>query len=640
MGRMEPRRSFASEWQAKAEDCDRRAAARAELVQEQYNQHARPLPRLRVGDTVRIQNLTSLRWDKVGVVMSCGRSRDYEVRLPSGRVYWRNRRFLRPINPPGVDPLPHIPEPPVSCTDPVTESFIAPTTPRPTRSQQGKNIHGAVSRITGRDGSNGAKTGGLTKAALTRPCTSACSFASEWQAKAEDCDRRAAARAELVQEQYNQHARPLPRLRVGDTVRIQNLTSLRWDKVGVVMSCGRSRDYEVRLPSGRVYWRNRRFLRPINPPGVDPLPHIPEPPVSCTDPVTESFIAPTTPRPTRSQQGKNIHGAVSRITGRDGSNGAKTGGLTKAALTRPCTSACSFASEWQAKAEDCDRRAAARAELVQEQYNQHARPLPRLRVGDTVRIQNLTSLRWDKVGVVMSCGRSRDYEVRLPSGRVYWRNRRFLRPINPPGVDPLPHIPEPPVSCTDPVTESFIAPTTPRPTRSQQGKNIHGAVSRITGRDGSNGAKTGGLTKAALTRPCTSACSFASEWQAKAEDCDRRAAARAELVQEQYNQHARPLPRLRVGDTVRIQNLTSLRWDKVGVVMSCGRSRDYEVRLPSGRVYWRNRRFLRPINPPGVDPLPHIPEPPVSCTDPVTESFIAPTTPRRSERLQRTESAR
>ncbi|KAK4310549.1 hypothetical protein Pmani_017906 [Petrolisthes manimaculis] len=50
--------------------------------------------------------------------------------------------------------------------------------------------------------------------------------------------------------------------------------------------------------------------------------------------------------------------------------------------------------------------------------------------------------------------------------------------------------------------------------------------------------------------------------------------------------------------------------------------------------------FLRPINPPGVDPLPHIPEPPVSCTDPVTESFIAPTTPRRSERLQRTESAR
>ncbi|KAK4303511.1 hypothetical protein Pmani_024480 [Petrolisthes manimaculis] len=130
------------------------------------------------------------------------------------------------------------------------------------------------------------------------------------------------------------------------------------------------------------------------------------------------------------------------------------------------------------------------------------------------------------------------------------------------------------------------------------------------------------------------------KWQAKAEDCDRRAAARAELVQEQYNQHARPLPRLRVGDTVRIQNPTSLRWDKVGVVMSCGRSRDYEVRLPSGRVYWRNRRFLRPINPPGVDPLPHIPEPPVSCTDPVTESVIAPTTPRRSERLQRTESAR
>ncbi|KAK4314446.1 hypothetical protein Pmani_014255 [Petrolisthes manimaculis] len=65
-----------------------------------------PSNRLRVGDTVRIQNPTSLRWNKVGVVMSCGRSTDYEVRLPSGQVYWRNRRFLRPINPPGVDPFP------------------------------------------------------------------------------------------------------------------------------------------------------------------------------------------------------------------------------------------------------------------------------------------------------------------------------------------------------------------------------------------------------------------------------------------------------------------------------------------------------------------------------------------------------
>ena len=29
--------------------------------------------------------------------MGIGKSRDYHVKLPSGRVLWRNRRFLRPV---------------------------------------------------------------------------------------------------------------------------------------------------------------------------------------------------------------------------------------------------------------------------------------------------------------------------------------------------------------------------------------------------------------------------------------------------------------------------------------------------------------------------------------------------------------
>nr|XP_027212148.1 uncharacterized protein K02A2.6-like [Penaeus vannamei] len=59
---------------------------------------------LSVGQRVRIQDHKSLRWDKVGVVMGCGRSRQYEVRLPSGRVWWRNRRHLRPVPVPSVNP--------------------------------------------------------------------------------------------------------------------------------------------------------------------------------------------------------------------------------------------------------------------------------------------------------------------------------------------------------------------------------------------------------------------------------------------------------------------------------------------------------------------------------------------------------
>ena len=134
--------------------------------------------------------------------------------------------------------------------------------------------------------------------------------------------------------------------------------------------------------------------------------------------------------------------------------------------------------------------------------------------------------------------------------------------------------------------------------------------------------------------------SFAVEWQTKAEDYDRRAAARAETVETQYNQHARPLPRLKIGQTVRIQDHTSHRWDKVGVVMSCGGFRDYLVRLPSGAVWRRNRRLLRPVKPVGVDPLPHLPVSP--CMGPERESLVCnpPMSPRRSSRLRQKESAR
>ncbi|XP_063585812.1 uncharacterized protein LOC134763185 [Penaeus indicus] len=139
-----------------------------------------------------------------------------------------------------------------------------------------------------------------------------------------------------------------------------------------------------------------------------------------------------------------------------------------------------------------------------------------------------------------------------------------------------------------------------------------------------------------LLRTCVPAhpASFAQEWQERTEDYDRRAAARAGHVKSQYDKHARPLPKLSVGDHVRIQNTDTHRWDKVGVIMGCGRNRDYEVRLPSGRVWWRNRRFLRPIPDPSVDPLSHIPV--VPCTDKTsTEVQIPSYAPRRSERLRK-----
>lgn len=133
--------------------------------------------------------------------------------------------------------------------------------------------------------------------------------------------------------------------------------------------------------------------------------------------------------------------------------------------------------------------------------------------------------------------------------------------------------------------------------------------------------------------------SFSADWQAKTEDCDRRAAARAAQVQAHYDQHAKPLPKLCIGATVRIQDPASLRWDKVGVVMGRGRNRDYSVRLPSGRVWRRNRRFLRPV-PPCSEDLSNIPV--VPCLDETkpSTSLNPPIAPRRSKRLTEKSHAR
>lgn len=89
------RRAFAPEWQAADEECDAKQSLRREKAEWYYNRSARTLPPLRIGTPVRIQDRTSNRWDKTGTVVGIGTHRDYHVKLPSGRILWRNRRFLR-----------------------------------------------------------------------------------------------------------------------------------------------------------------------------------------------------------------------------------------------------------------------------------------------------------------------------------------------------------------------------------------------------------------------------------------------------------------------------------------------------------------------------------------------------------------
>ena len=102
-------RSFAPEWQTKADTVDRREQERVRSQTEYFNRSKRPLEKLKIGTMVDVQDPRSKRWSQRGMIVPVGKHSDYYVKLPSGRVYWRNRVFLRPYLPPqpvqvGVSP--------------------------------------------------------------------------------------------------------------------------------------------------------------------------------------------------------------------------------------------------------------------------------------------------------------------------------------------------------------------------------------------------------------------------------------------------------------------------------------------------------------------------------------------------------
>ena len=148
---------------------------------------------------------------------------------------------------------------------------------------------------------------------------------------------------------------------------------------------------------------------------------------------------------------------------------------------------------------------------------------------------------------------------------------------------------------------------------------------------------------------------FAPEWQRAAADCDAKAAEIQEQVTRRHDATARPLSQLQIGNRLDLQDTDTGRWDRTGVVVGIGRRRTYLVKTASGRLYWRNRRFLRPYRPlldtgapPSAEPShaaaasPAVPEmPPAPAVTEATPSAAsatpdapaaAPPAPRRSSR--------
>ena len=94
---------------------------------------------------------------------------------------------------------------------------------------------------------------------LYRP--TAAHLLKEWQQSSEEADKKAATTRKRAEQAYNQHTQELTDLSIGSHVAIQNPTSKLWDIYGVVTALASQRRYLVRTKSGRVFVRNRRFLR-------------------------------------------------------------------------------------------------------------------------------------------------------------------------------------------------------------------------------------------------------------------------------------------------------------------------------------------------------------------------------------------
>ena len=71
---------------------------------------------------------TTAHWDKVGIVLGVGQSRDYQVRLPSNWVWWRSSHFIRIVPSPAAGPL--------TVAESLTHHQDPPNTSAPRHSEQ------------------------------------------------------------------------------------------------------------------------------------------------------------------------------------------------------------------------------------------------------------------------------------------------------------------------------------------------------------------------------------------------------------------------------------------------------------------------------------------------------------------------
>ena len=90
-------RSFEKKWQVNADQADRKRLKSKAKRKFYYDRLTRKREDLKPGSHVIVQDPVTGKWDKFAMVVGAPDRRRYHLRFPSGRVLWRNKKFLRHV---------------------------------------------------------------------------------------------------------------------------------------------------------------------------------------------------------------------------------------------------------------------------------------------------------------------------------------------------------------------------------------------------------------------------------------------------------------------------------------------------------------------------------------------------------------
>ena len=122
--------------------------------------------------------------------------------------------------------------------------------------------------------------------------------------------------------------------------------------------------------------------------------------------------------------------------------------------------------------------------------------------------------------------------------------------------------------------------------------------------------------------------SLAPKWQHSAQEAKQQTEATREASQRYYNTGAHPLPEIRVGTNVAVQDHRTRLWDTYGVVIAIGPQRQYHVKTQKGSILVRNQRFIRRRVPGSITYL----QCDAQCTGDLEATHQCTSEPRRSHR--------